>query len=200
MAVTAAEWDQILIDLGGLDAERALRAVRLLRETADDCDVPRLRDLVLNGEDFFHREVAAAPLARLEGAQCLPLLFEAMLKGEREGHDNDSLCFVITELFESQPNEAAPLLLDMIDRTNSDDRKNAAWGLGWMTAETAKEPLLRAIEDKSPEVRAAAAGSLGHPRFKEHPEVLEALVKVLTDSDELVRTCAASAIGYLEKE
>src|SRR5262245_35988266 len=169
--MTQAEWDKLVTALGCFDADVALKAVHTLAERSEESDIPRLRELVINGKDFYLREAAAAPLARLEGIRCLPLLFEAKLKGEAEGHDNDGLCFVITELFEAHPAEIAPMLLEMVARTSSESRKNAAWGLGWVSPEIAMQPLLKALADESPDVRAAAAGSLGHPRYNTYPEV-----------------------------
>jgi HEAT repeat protein len=195
--MTKAEWDALLADLRSLDIDRAVRAVKLLHDGADATDLPRLRSLIKNGKDFFIREAAAAPLARLEGVRALPLMFEALTLGVREGHDNDGLAHFVSEVLLGDPTGAAPLLLKMLRSRQAETREHAAWALGWMPTEVALGPLLKAVRDKEPKVRATATGSLGNSTFRAQPGVFEALKQALEEDDPVVRQSAASALGYL---
>jgi hypothetical protein len=134
--VTKAEWNRTLADLRSLDRERSVKAIRRLNESADKSDLPRLRRLVVEGEDFYVREAAARPLARLDGARALPLLFEALNKGRRENHDNDGLDDTIVGLLQSFPRKVAPLLFRMSASTRDEDRANAAWALEFLAADS----------------------------------------------------------------
>jgi HEAT repeat protein len=189
-----AEWDGILADLRSLDMDRALQAIRTMAEQAVAADIPRLEHLVRHGEDFFVREAAATPLARLAGARALPLLFRAMDRGQEEDHDNDGLEATIIELLQTRPQDVAPVLLRLVRAARRKDRANAAWSLGYLPAEVAVEPLLEAVHDAAPQVRGGAVGSLAS--FAGDKRVLPVLLDALQDCDEGVRVVAASALGY----
>jgi HEAT repeat protein len=196
--MTDAEWEYILSDLHAVaNIERAVKAVETLDKVPDESDIPRLRFLVQHGANFFVREAAASPLARLEGARSLPLLFQALSKGKQEDHDNDGLCAIIADLLEVHQLEVSPLLLRMIATHSTADRENAAWALGWLPAEIAVAPLSKALRDDCADVRAAAAGSLSNSRFKGYAGVVEGLIEALRDGDEQVRISSAAALGYL---
>lgn len=192
--MTDAEWNIILADLNSLDVERAVAAVEQLDESADETDIPRLRRLVERGQDFFLREAAATPLARLERARALPLLFEAMERGRQERHDNDGLDATITGLFQMYPDEVAPVLIQLTTSSRSTDRANAAWGLGFLSAAVVLPHLLKAAQDNSAEVRGAAVGSLAS--FQTDDRVFDVLLAALQDRDDSVRVASASSLGY----
>jgi HEAT repeat protein len=194
--LSTPEWDQIIADLhSSEDVDRAVAASEALDRTADESWLPRLHSLLADGRDFFIREAAAAPIARIEGVLALPLLLNAMRRGEEEGHDNDGLCALISDLIGADPKRSAPMLLQMIDDVSERNRRDAAWLLGFVAEAITPEPLLTALCDSSPGVRAAATGSLS--TFKGRPEVLDGLVRALADSEAEVRIAAASALGYL---
>jgi HEAT repeat protein len=194
--MTDADWERLLADLCSPDVEvnQAVAAVEQLDRLAEPSDVPRLRELLRQGKNFFVREAAATPLARLEGARALPWLFEAKGAGEREGHDNDGLCFTIMELLQGHPEEVSPLLLEMLGGQKPQDRRNAAWASGFLPAAIAAEPLLAAVRDSSPGVRSAAVGSLAS--IKRDERVLRVLLGALQDPDEGVRISSAASLGY----
>ena len=187
-------FDQIVTDLRSNDVERAVQAIYRLEKVANEAHLPQLRRL-LNDDDFFVREAAAHPYARLLGVQALPLLLQAQIRGYDDGHDNDGLDAVITELVETHKPEATPILLDMLTSDNPKTRGQATWLLGFVASEIEPGPLLNALNDEQPEVRANAAGALSS--FENHPPVCEALIDILSDSHEGVRVSAASALGYL---
>ncbi len=185
------DWDRLVADLRAVvdDIDRAVDAVPALAALADSSRVPELYRL-LQDDEFFVREAAAEPLARLEGVRALPQLFEAL----SEGHDNDGLVFTIVELLESHPREARPHLLAMLHSPEPQERQHAAWALGFVPAEEALDPLLAALADQSPAVRGAVAGSLG--RYAAD-KVIDPLLQTLQDGDAWVRIDVASTLGYL---
>ena len=193
--MSAIQWTKVIEDLRNEDdVELMLEAGDLIAAEADEDDLPRLYSL-LEDEDFFVRETVAEPLARLGGIKALPVLFHAMTRGTADGHDNDSLSFIIVELLEQEKKAVAPILLEMIESPKSKTRESAAWAFGFVAPEIPSSPLIRALRDEDAGVRAAAVGSL--PSFKDDVHVFEALIIALSDDDEQVRISSISALGYL---
>jgi HEAT repeat protein len=189
------EWDRIIADLHDVtDIDRAVGACEALNKEADESWLPRLHQLLANGRDFFVREAAAVPIARLEGLRALPQLLHALEIGEEEGHDNDGLSAVVTDLVWANPEEAALTLLRMICGPSERQRSDAAWLWGFAAKALTPEPLLALLSDPSPRVRSAAVGSLSSYTGQE--DVFASLVQALEDSDERVRCSAASALGF----
>jgi HEAT repeat protein len=192
--MTTTQWGRILADLRAEDdVDRVVQAARQLNVVATQAHLPELYRLIQD-DDWFIREAAAEPLARLEGVQALPLLFRALTRGQHQGQDNDGLSTMIVEVLETHQSECAPLLLAILQDADSTSRENAAWALGWQPAAIALAPLVRAARDCDAGVRAAAAGSLSS--FKAAGSV-DALLPLLYDSDEQVRVSAAAALGNL---
>lgn len=107
-------WQHLIDDLrNSKDVDLAFRASQFISEYADESCVPDLYAL-LQDENFYIRETAADPLARLEGINALPALFMMLTRGEEDGHDNDGICEIIGSLIESDKKEALPLLLEML--------------------------------------------------------------------------------------
>jgi HEAT repeat protein len=190
-----ADWTRLIGDLLSYtdDVNRAVSATTALGEAADESRLPELERLFRSG-DYFLREVLGDPLARIKGLDALPLLLEGLTRGLREGHDHDGLVATITDLIQSHPSEAVPVLMRMLNSPSDEDRENAAWLLGFASTVAPSEPLIEALKDPSARVRANAVGSLGS--FKDHPGVLERMLPLLRDSDEQVRVETASALGY----
>ena len=179
------------------DFERSLQACEVISEVADESCVPDLYAL-LNDEDIFVREAAAAPLATLEGIKALPALFQALTRGFQDGHDNDGLSTTIIGILGNQKSAVVPLLLKMADAPNSETRSNAAWALGFVAEAITSLPLLTLLHDNDAAVRASAAGSLGS--FKNDLLVIDELLKAMQDSNEQVCVSVISALGYLGDE
>lgn len=190
-----SEWDHIIADLhDGEDINRAVAACEMLNRSADESWLPPLHHLLANGSNFFVREAAAVPIARLEGLEALPQLLHALHLGEDEGHDNDGLASVVSDLVWDNPDEAAPALHLMIRGDSERQRADAAWLWGFAAEALTLNPLLALLTDASSRVRSAAAGSLGS--FKGREDVFASLVQALEDPDEGVQCSAASALGY----
>ena len=192
-----SELDRIIADLHDVEnVDRAVAACEALDKVADESWLPRLHQLLANGRDFFVREAAAVPIARLEGLRALPQLLHALQLGEDEGHDNDGLTAVVSDLVWANPEEAAPVLLRMIHGPSERQRSDAAWLWGFAANAVAPEPLLALLSDPSSRVRSAAVGSLGG--FKRREDVFAGLVQGLADPDEQVQCSAASALGFYD--
>jgi HEAT repeat protein len=192
--MTTPAWADILVDLRAEDdVDRIVQAAAHLDAVADESHVPDLYRLIQD-DDWFVREAAAVPLARLEGVRALPLLFRALTRGTQAGHDNDGLGSTIADVLEEHSEACAPLLVSMIADPDPELRAHAAWALGWQPPEIAHMPLLRAAQDSHAQVRASAAGSLSSFKIA---GTMEALRSLLGDSDEQVRVSATAALGYL---
>ena len=190
-----SELDRIIADLHDTgDIDRAVGACEALDKAADESSLPRLHRLLATGRNFFIREAAAVPIARLEGIRALPKLLFALRLGEEEGHDNDGLVSVVTDLIWSHQEEAAPALRKMIGDPSERQRSDAAWLWGFAAQALAPEPLQSLLNDPSGRVRSAAISSLGS--YKGREDVFAALVKSLEDPDEAVKCSATSALGY----
>lgn len=188
-------WSQLVNDLrNSADMKRAVKAAKAISKVATVAHIPMLYDL-LQDASFWVREVAAEPLARLEGIKALPALFQALTQGELDGHDNDGLSFCIIELVEADKTAAAPVLLEMLSSTDAERRSQALWALGFVASEIPADALLAALSDPDERVCGDAAGSLAS--FKDDPRVVDALLNCLNDGNQYVRDCVVSALGYL---
>lgn len=147
-----SEWDRLIADLEatGEDTDRAVAACEALDKAADTSWLPRLYELLATGRDFFAREAAAGPIARLEGSRALPQLLHALELGKAEGHDNDGLNSVIVTLIEADPEQATIALRQLLQVPSEYQRAAAADLLG--LAEGRK----RDIEETQAEQGAAA--------------------------------------------
>ena len=177
------------------DVDHAIRAAELLEAVADK---QRAADLyaLLDDADFFVREAAAVPLARLEGLNALPRMLQALGRGSRDGHDNDLLSHLVAEILEEYGREAAMVLSDMLGEQDSVVRAWVVWGLGFVAPHISPEVFLGIIErDENQDVRAAAVGSMSS--FKGNHEVVDRVIALLKDRQEPVRDAAILALGFL---
>ena len=190
-----SDWDRIIADLTNVekDSRRAVAAFEALDKAADESWLPRLHQLLATRGDFFVREAAAMPIARLEGLQALPQLLHALQLGVEEGHDNDGLTSLVSDLVWANPEEAVPFLLQMAQGNVEHERSHAAWLWGSAAKVLTPEPLVRLAKDPSPIVRSAAVGSLAS--FKDREDVFAALLQALDDPIEGVKSSAASGLG-----
>lgn len=192
-----SNWTQLVDDLlNSQDVQRVLQVVEAISKVATESHVPELYALVRH-PDFFVREAAAWPLARLEGVKALPALFQAYTLGLRDGQDNDGLSATIADLLEEYKQESAPVILGMLQNTDTDVKVNAAWAAGYIAPEIPAQVLLTLLANKSEAliVRAAAAGSLAS--YGDNIAVVEALIEAASDMSKQVRMSAISALGYL---
>src|SRR5258708_319566 len=92
-AFSDQEWNDLLAILRDPDPEEEEEedAGERLRATTDPSRIPDLYVLLREKDNVWVRELAAEPLARLEGIRALPALLEAQHLGRQERHDNDGL-------------------------------------------------------------------------------------------------------------
>jgi len=194
--MSSDDWDETVRAIRDLDRiDEAVAACGTLDRIADASRTSALYAL-LDDEEFFVREAAATPLARLEGVRALPALFRAATRGELDGHDNDGLTATICDVLAAESRAAAPLLLEMLTSADAATRAHGAWALGFVVPHAPADRLIESLRsDGDARVRSCAAGSLSS--FKLTAGVYEALTTALDDSDESVRTSAISALGYL---
>lgn len=192
------EWRELLAILRDSDAEEEEQdnAAERLMATTDPLRVPDLYALLREKGNFWLRELAAEPLARLEGIRALPAFLEARQLGRQERHDNDGLDTILVSLLTSYPQEATPLLIHLLADLKSPHRREAVWALGFLPRELALEPLLQAVQDTVPEIRAEAANALCSASYMSH-ETITTLLQALRDPVSAVRLAAAYALGSL---
>jgi HEAT repeat protein len=193
--MSKSNWSQLILNLRSDNIKRSIRAAQKIDEMAEEANVPELYSL-LNDENFWIREMAAYPLARLEGVKALPSLFQALTRGFQEGHDNDGLSAIIAQLLETNQEKATPLLLQILKSPDEETRANAAWALGFTASQIMPTVLLQVLETETiPKVRSAITGSLSS--FHNSAEVFDKLLELMNDSDEQVKIDAIAGIGYL---
>lgn len=190
-----AGWNQLIRDLCSGDVDRAVRACEDISQTADETNIPDLYSL-LEDDNFFIREAAAFPIARMEGVRALPALFRAFTRGIQDGHDNDGMSAAIGGLLEENQQAALPLLENMLLDDDKDVRANAAWAMGFVAEQITLAILMNLREKESDlDVRINAIGSLGS--FDGYPEVVDRLVSLLGESNEQVLISVISFLGYM---
>ena len=171
----------------------ALHTAAQLDKLAPASQVPYLITL-LNDPEPFVREAAARPLARLQGSSILPLLLCAMRACEQAGAPSRPLSYITAQIVRTHATQVEPMLNDMLNSTDSTTRQDAAWCYGFMNAETALSPLLRALRDSAPIVRIAAANAL---RSFDSPVAVAALCQALFDLAEDVRVAVAATLSQV---
>lgn len=190
-------WAQLIDDLlNSHDVQRGIEAAEAISQAATEGHVPELYELVRHS-DFFVREAAARPLARLEGTKALPALFQAYTHGFRDGHDNDGLSAVIADVLEDNKRDSALLILRMLKDTDDTVKANAAWAAGYVAPEIDASLLLSLLTNiaETPATRAVAAGSLAS--YRDNATVVNGLIEAISDTSERVRISAISALGYI---
>lgn len=126
--IIAKELEILWSDFDNYDVEQKLEAFERLKSSAIKDDLPQLVSaLKADKSNFWIRELLSEPISDLGGFEYLPELFEALQKNYDEGHDNDSFCFFLTELAESEPELCKTSLLKLIDLPNFKYKKHAEW-------------------------------------------------------------------------
>jgi HEAT repeat protein len=123
----AQQWKQLNEALRDVrDAARAAAAAKHLHETATAEDIPRLMEM-LNDGDFFIREAAAWPLTELAGPAALPQLLIALQRTFDDGHDGDGFQTALIELAEADKPAARKVLNELVQSSDKSTRENANW-------------------------------------------------------------------------
>lgn len=111
--MTDPEWDFLVAALNDRDnPDRAVEAAVSLHKNATIEDVPRMRELLRNG-DLSVCEAVGWPLSELGVTKAIPDLLEALYRGEQEGYDNDGLAAAVADLAEAH-SQTTRIVLDHI--------------------------------------------------------------------------------------
>ncbi len=190
------DWDRLVADLRAVvdDIDRAVDAVPALAALADARRMSPNSTACSGTTTSSCGRRRPSPLARLEGVRALPQLFEALSRGEHEGHDNDGLAYTVVELLGAHPEEVRPLLLAMLRSPTPQERGHAAWALGFVPAEEALDPLLAALRINH---RRCVGRQPGPSGAMLPTKVIDPLLQVLQDEDAQVRIDVAATLGYL---
>ncbi|RMG60856.1 MAG: HEAT repeat domain-containing protein, partial [Deltaproteobacteria bacterium] len=171
--------------------ERAMAAEALGRIGSARA-VPALLEVVRDrkDEDEEVRGVALRALGRIRDERAIPFLIEAL------GDEESWIPPRVAEIIHAFGREAVPYLVNELKNyENATRRMWAAEILGWIGEKSAASPLLDALGDVNPEVRAKAAGALG--RLKD-PRAIPRLVEMLvSDPVPFVRVRTAQALGQI---
>ncbi|AVI67578.1 hypothetical protein CKQ84_17875 [Shewanella sp. WE21] len=110
------------------EIDSVLTSFQKLNEICTEEQIPILVTAMQSTQsNFWLRELLAEPISQIGGSTYLPALFEALKKGELEGHDNDSLCFFLIELAESESETCQTKLNEIISDPENEFQELALW-------------------------------------------------------------------------
>jgi bilin biosynthesis protein len=155
---------------------------------------PFLEAALLRHTNVVVRRAAAKTLTLIADPKAVPSLLQSFL------HDEDTVVRSSSAGALARTGEAAvPALLDILASSDQpeDIKGHAAWALAFIGSE-AEDYLYRALHSASLDVRCAVIGALGHVAQEQSDEKsCNLLVSALTDTEPLIRTEAAAALGQI---
>jgi bilin biosynthesis protein len=178
----------------GLGDPRGLVRLRFAETLGEIGEVatPFLVNALAHHPNVVVRRAAAKTLTIIADPAAVPALLHAFLNDEDivvKGSSAGAL---------ARTGEAAvPALLDILASSEypEDIKGHAAWALAFIGSEAADQ-LYRALDTASLDVRCAVIGALGHVAQEQSDDkACHLLVSALTDSEPLIRTEAAAALG-----
>ncbi|HAC65545.1 MAG TPA: glycosyl transferase family 2 [Cyanothece sp. UBA12306] len=179
--------------LGDTRGMTRLRAAQTLGEIGQPA-TPFLLDALANHSNVVVRRAAAKTLTLIADPQTIPQLIESFLNDEDTVVQGSSVGAL------ARMGEAGVLpLLDILGSPDVPEsaKGHAAWALAFIGAK-AKEHLYQAVSHYSPVVRAAVVGAIAKVAAEEpDQDLLDILVKSLSDSNSNVRCETAAVLGNL---
>ena len=179
--------------LGDTRGMTRLRAAQTLGEIGQPA-TPFLLDALANHSNVVVRRAAAKTLTLIADPQTIPQLIESFLNDEDTVVQGSSVGAL------ARMGEAGVLpLLDILGSPDVPEsaKGHAAWALAFIGAK-AKEHLYQAVSHDSPVVRAAVVGAIAKVAAEEpDQDLLDILVKSLSDSNSNVRCETAAVLGNL---
>jgi len=131
--MTTTEWKKLVSDfLDTTNLKVSLKAGRAISKRAKASHLPELYALLEKSDNFYVREMVCEPIARLDGAKALPLLFKTLQRGEQDGHDNDGLVNTVMGVLESDKSACLSYVLELLRSEGAGERIDAAWALGFL--------------------------------------------------------------------
>jgi bilin biosynthesis protein len=190
--------DQSLLErlVEGLGDPRGLVRLRFAETLGEIGEVatPFLVKALTTHSNVVIRRAAAKTLTIIADPTAVPALLHAFL------NDEDTVVKGSAAGALARTGEASvPALLDILASTEQpeDIKGHAAWALAFIGSE-ATEHLYKALNAASLDVRCAVIGALGHVAQEQSDEKsCNLLVSALTDSESLIRTEAAAALGQV---
>ncbi|NJM69862.1 MAG: HEAT repeat domain-containing protein [Scytonema sp. RU_4_4] len=181
---------ECLGDSRGLVRMRVAETLGQIGELA----TPFLLDALAHHPNVVVRRASAKTLTIIADPKAVPTLVNSFL------HDEDTVVQGSSVGALARTGEAAvPSLLEILASPDSSEntKGHAAWALAFIGG-AAKEYIYKAIDSKSPDVRAAVLGAIAKTIQEDpEPEAFNMLMNALTDADTIVRCEAASALGNL---
>lgn len=180
----------------GLGDPRGLVRLRFAETLGEigEAATPFLVNALANHPNVVVRRAAAKTLTIIASPAAVPALLHAFLNDEDivvKGSSAGAL---------ARTGEASvPALLDILASTEypEDIKGHAAWALAFIGSEAADQ-LYKALDTASLDVRCAVIGALGHVAQEQSDDrACRLLVSALTDSEPLIRTEAAAALGQV---
>lgn len=114
------------------DVELVLESFADLNRISTIADLQALVTALQSDQsNFWLRELLSGPIARIGGSGCLPILLDAVVKGENEGHDNDLLCSNLIEMAAAHPTACREVLNAMIQASEYQHKEVATWLLDY---------------------------------------------------------------------
>ncbi|MDY6785995.1 MAG: HEAT repeat domain-containing protein [Cyanobacteriota bacterium] len=180
----------------GLGDPRGLVRLRFAETLGDigEPATPFLVEALENHSNVVVRRAAAKTLTLIGDESAVPNLLQAFLTDE-DTVVRSSSAGALARTGEA----AAPALLEILgDGSRPEDIKgHAAWALAFIGSEAA-DYLYEALTSASLDVRCAVIGALGHVAQEQRDEKsCNLLVSALDDSEALIRTEAAAALGQV---
>lgn len=155
---------------------------------------PFLTEALANHSNVVIRRAAAKTLTIISDASAIPNLLHSFLNDEDTVVRSSS-----AGALARTGKAAAPALLEILASNEhpQDIKGHAAWALAFIGSEAA-EYLYDALNNASLDVRCAVIGALGHVAQEQSDEKsCNLLVLSLSDSEALIRTEAAAALGQI---
>lgn len=184
---------QLVLGLGDQRGLVRLRFAETLGEIGEAA-TPFLVEALANHSNVVVRRAAAKTLTIISDPSAVPNLLHAFL------NDEDTVVRSSAAGALAKTGEVAvPALLEIIASNEhpEDIKGHAAWALAFIGSEAA-EHLYKALNAASLDVRCAVIGALGHVAQEQSDEKsCNLLVSALTDSEALIRTEAAAALGQV---
>ncbi|MGC1305966.1 MAG: HEAT repeat domain-containing protein [Phormidesmis sp.] len=157
---------------------------------------PALIDGLANHENEVVRRAAAKTMTLIADPVTIPTLVHSLL------HDDDTVVRgSVVGALAVMGEAAAPVLIEIIAAPEYPDSSKglATWGLSFVGAAGAAH-LYEAVDAEQKEVRSAVVGALTSVvQEEDDPRAMDAILRALGDSDAMVRSEAAAALGKLHE-
>lgn len=121
---------------GNVDVNGVLATFDRLMDKVTKVDLPQLVVAIQSPRNnFWTRELFAAPICQLGGSDYLEILFEAEQLSSDEGYDNDGFNTYLIEIASAEPEKCRAKLEELLARTDFKHDEAARWLLEFCTTD-----------------------------------------------------------------